>query len=89
MRLFAARTAIDVHPKLILCTKEKLNRELRSSKVIGVTCVPPCEVCNVAFNVQNGADRSPGVFTLHAAHILDTNNVRNFVLRCIEGSFLY
>ncbi|VDL72985.1 unnamed protein product [Nippostrongylus brasiliensis] len=32
MRLFAARTAIDVHPKLILCTKEKLTRELQGSK---------------------------------------------------------
>ncbi|KAK5981221.1 hypothetical protein GCK32_012646 [Trichostrongylus colubriformis] len=54
MRLFAARTAIDVHPKLILCTKEKLARELNPSK---------------------NADRSPGVFSLHAAQILDTNNV--------------
>ncbi|WKY16356.1 hypothetical protein Q1695_001205 [Nippostrongylus brasiliensis] len=53
MRLFAARTAIDVHPKLILCTKEKLTRELQGSK--------------------SAADRSPGVFSLHAAHILDTN----------------
>nr|CDJ93422.1 Hypothetical protein CBG12049 [Haemonchus contortus] len=32
MRLFAARTAIDVHPKLILSTKEKLSKELNPSK---------------------------------------------------------
>ncbi|EPB79720.1 Protein-tyrosine phosphatase [Ancylostoma ceylanicum] len=54
MRLFAARTAIDVHPKLILCTKEKLTKELREPKSAG--------------------DRSPGVFSLHAAQILDTND---------------
>ncbi|KHJ98895.1 Protein-tyrosine phosphatase [Oesophagostomum dentatum] len=53
MRLFAARTAIDVHPKLILCTKEKLISEM---------------------NAKKPDDRSPGVFSLHAAHILDTNN---------------
>ncbi|KAK6759772.1 hypothetical protein RB195_021375 [Necator americanus] len=54
MRLFAARTAIDVHPKLIMCTKEKLTHDLHTRK--------------------NVTDRSPGVFSLHAAHILDTNN---------------
>ncbi|XGW34532.1 hypothetical protein V3C99_018448, partial [Haemonchus contortus] len=35
MRLFAARTAIDVHPKLILSTKEKLSKELNPSKDMG------------------------------------------------------
>ncbi|KJH46914.1 Protein-tyrosine phosphatase [Dictyocaulus viviparus] len=52
MKLFAARTAIDVHPKLILSTKAKLTSE-RLSKFAD--------------------NQSPGVLSLHAAQILETN----------------
>ncbi|KAJ1351926.1 hypothetical protein KIN20_008106 [Parelaphostrongylus tenuis] len=55
MKLFAARTAIDLHPKLILSTREKL--------------------CKERYAPTNPSNESPGVLSLHAAQILETNRV--------------
>uniref|UniRef100_A0A0K0D4U5 Tyrosine-protein phosphatase domain-containing protein n=1 Tax=Angiostrongylus cantonensis TaxID=6313 RepID=A0A0K0D4U5_ANGCA len=54
MKLFAARTAIDLHPKLILSTREQLNNERHTP--------------------TNTNNESPGVLSLHAAQILETNS---------------